>query len=81
LIEIKHDGIRIIGRKSGGRVRLYSRPDNDFTRRFPLIADAPPKWLSKKCRPLSKKCKLNRPSTKWVPDGGRRRIQARRRQL
>src|SRR5262245_690556 len=44
-------------RKSGGRVRRYSRPDNDFTRRFPLIADAPPKWLSKKCRPLSKKCK------------------------
>ena len=41
---------------------LYSRPGNDFTRRFPLIADAPPEWLSKKCRPLSKKCKLNRPS-------------------
>jgi hypothetical protein len=71
LIEIKHDGIRIIARKSGGRVRLYSCPDNDFTRRFPLIADAPPKWLSKKCRPLSKKCKLNRPSAKWVPGGGR----------
>jgi len=71
LIEIKHDGIRIIARKSGGRVRLYSRPGNDFTRRFPRIADAPPEWLSKKCRPLSKKCKLNRPSAKWVPGGGR----------
>jgi ATP dependent DNA ligase domain len=61
LIEIKHDGFRIIARKSGGQVRLYSRPGNDFTRRFPLIADAPPEWLSKKCWPLSKKCKLNRP--------------------
>jgi ATP-dependent DNA ligase len=37
LHEIKHDGFRIIGRKSNGRVRLYSRPGNDFTRRFPLI--------------------------------------------
>jgi len=55
-----------------GGVRLYSRPDNDFTRRFPLIADAPPKWLSKKCRPLSKKCKLTALQPhKWVPGGGR----------
>jgi ATP-dependent DNA ligase len=37
LHEIKHDGFRIIARKSGERVRLYSRPGNDFTRRFPLI--------------------------------------------
>src|SRR5262249_29146575 len=28
---------RIIARKDGERVRLYSRPGNDFTRRFPLI--------------------------------------------
>jgi ATP-dependent DNA ligase len=34
LIEIKHDGFRIIARKSGGQVRLYSRPGNDFMRRF-----------------------------------------------
>jgi ATP-dependent DNA ligase len=40
LHEIKHDGFRIIGRKSDGRVRLYSRPGNDFTRRFPLIVEA-----------------------------------------
>ena len=37
LHEIKHDGFRIIARKDGERVRLYSRPGNDFTHRFPLI--------------------------------------------
>jgi bifunctional non-homologous end joining protein LigD len=29
LHEIKHDGFRIIARKDGERVRLYSRPGND----------------------------------------------------
>jgi ATP-dependent DNA ligase len=41
LHEIKHDGFRIIARKNGAQVRLYSRPGNDFTRRFPLIVEAP----------------------------------------
>jgi bifunctional non-homologous end joining protein LigD len=40
LHEIKHDGFRIIARKDGERVTLYSRPGNDFTRRFPPIARA-----------------------------------------
>ena len=39
LHEIKHDGFRIIARKSNGRVRLYSRPGNDLSRRFPLIVE------------------------------------------
>ena len=39
LHEIKHDGFRIIGRKDGERVRLFSRPGNDFTHRFPLIVE------------------------------------------
>ena len=38
--EIKHDGFRVIGRKTGKRVKLYSRPRNDLTRRFPLIVEA-----------------------------------------
>jgi ATP-dependent DNA ligase len=38
--EIKHDGFRIIARKDGERVTLYSRPGNDFTQRFPPIARA-----------------------------------------
>jgi len=38
--EIKHDGFRVIARKDGDRVTIYSRPGNDFTRRFPPIARA-----------------------------------------
>jgi bifunctional non-homologous end joining protein LigD len=38
--EIKHDGFRVIARKIGKRVRLYSRPGNDLTYRFPLIVMA-----------------------------------------
>jgi ATP-dependent DNA ligase len=37
LHEIKHDGFRLIARKNGSGVRLYSRPGNDLTHRFPLI--------------------------------------------
>ena len=40
LHEIKHDGFRVIARKDGDCVRLYSRPGNDLTYRFPLIVDA-----------------------------------------
>jgi ATP-dependent DNA ligase len=38
--EIKHDGLRIIARKDGPQVKLYSRPGNDLTYRFPLIVEA-----------------------------------------
>jgi bifunctional non-homologous end joining protein LigD len=31
LHEIKHDGFRVIARKDGDRVQLYSRPDNDVS--------------------------------------------------
>jgi bifunctional non-homologous end joining protein LigD len=40
LHEIKHDGFRIIARKDGDHVRLYSRPGNSLTERFRLIVDA-----------------------------------------
>src|SRR5262249_59925124 len=39
LHEIKHDGFRITARKNGAQVRLYRRPGNDLTRRFPLIVE------------------------------------------
>src|SRR5262249_33425923 len=40
LHEIKHDGFRIVARKIDGWVRLYSRPGNNLTYRFPLIVEA-----------------------------------------
>jgi bifunctional non-homologous end joining protein LigD len=49
LHEIKHEGFRIIARKNDERVRLYSRPGNDFTRRFPLIVDALSRLRSRSC--------------------------------
>ncbi len=49
LHEIKHDGFRIIARKDGDRVRLYSRPGNDLTGRFPLIVEALAGLRSRSC--------------------------------
>jgi bifunctional non-homologous end joining protein LigD len=49
LHEIKHDGFRIIARKKGPQVRLYSRPGNDFTHRFPLIVEALARLQSRSC--------------------------------
>ena len=39
--KIKHDGFRIMARRDGAGVRLFSRNGHDFTSRFPLL-----------CRPL-----------------------------
>jgi bifunctional non-homologous end joining protein LigD len=47
--EIKHDGFRIIARKTGAQVRLYSRPGNDLTDRFPLIVEALARLRSRSC--------------------------------
>jgi bifunctional non-homologous end joining protein LigD len=49
LHEIRHDGFRVIARKDGPRVRLYSRPGNDFTRRFPLIIETLARLRSRSC--------------------------------
>src|SRR5262249_9009717 len=49
LHEIKHDGFRIIARKTGAQVRLYSRPGNAFTRRLPLVVDALSRLRSRSC--------------------------------
>jgi bifunctional non-homologous end joining protein LigD len=48
LHEIKHDGFRIIARKDGERVRLYSRPGNDL-RRLPLIVETLARLRSLSC--------------------------------
>jgi ATP-dependent DNA ligase len=47
--EIKHDGFRVIARKTANRVKLYSRSGNDLTYRFPLIVDALSKLCSRSC--------------------------------
>ena len=49
LHEIKHDGFRVIARKIGKRVKLYSRPGNDLTYRFPLIVEALARLRSRSC--------------------------------
>ncbi len=49
LHEIKHDGFRVIAPKDGPRVRLYSRPGNDLTHRFPLIVDPLARLRSHSC--------------------------------
>jgi bifunctional non-homologous end joining protein LigD len=40
LHEVKHDGYRIIARKDGSRVTLWSRYGTNFTERLPKIAEA-----------------------------------------
>ena len=43
------DGFRVIARKDGARVRLYSRPGNDLTDRFSLIVEALAGLRSRSC--------------------------------
>ena len=40
---------RIIARKKGAQVRLYSRPGNDLSRRFPLIVETLARLRSRSC--------------------------------
>jgi bifunctional non-homologous end joining protein LigD len=39
-LHIKHDGYRILARKDGDRVRLWSRNGRDWSRQFTAIAEA-----------------------------------------
>jgi ATP-dependent DNA ligase len=38
--ELKFDGYRALAIKTGGKIQLRSRNDNDFSRRYPAIAKA-----------------------------------------
>jgi bifunctional non-homologous end joining protein LigD len=49
LHEIKHDGFRCIAPKDGQRVRLYSRPGNNLTKRFTRIVDAVSRLKARTC--------------------------------
>ena len=46
LHEIKHDGFRVIARKDGNRVRLYSRPGNDLTQCEAVRREEEEDWWS-----------------------------------
>jgi bifunctional non-homologous end joining protein LigD len=43
------DGFRVIARKDGPRVRLYSRPGNDLSRHFPLVVETLARLRSRSC--------------------------------
>ena len=47
--EVKHDGIRLIARKTENGVRLYSGAANDLTQRFPVIAEAVARLRATSC--------------------------------
>jgi bifunctional non-homologous end joining protein LigD len=38
--EIKHDGFRLLARREGTRVRLFTRNGNDWSDRFPSVVEA-----------------------------------------
>ncbi|MDB6003505.1 MAG: polymerase LigD, ligase domain protein [Prosthecobacter sp.] len=40
MYELKFDGYRCLGAKAGTQVKLWSRAENDFTLRFPAVAEA-----------------------------------------
>jgi bifunctional non-homologous end joining protein LigD len=45
--EIKHDGYRLIVRRDGVAVRLFTRRGHDWTERYPTIASAAAKLRAK----------------------------------
>ena len=49
LHEIKHDGIRVIARKQDQHIKLYSRPGNDLTQRFPQIVETLGRLRARSC--------------------------------
>ena len=49
LHEIKHDGFRIMARRDGNGVRLYTRNGYDFAGRFPQIVEAVSKLKVRSC--------------------------------
>jgi bifunctional non-homologous end joining protein LigD len=60
----KHDGFGVIARKDGDRVRLYSRPGNDLTDRFPLTvwrgcARAPASSTARRCAAATTACRAS----------------------
>jgi hypothetical protein len=55
---------RVIARKVGKRVKLYSRPGNDLTYRFPLIVEALICLCSQSCTSQEECTELGRKN--WI---------------
>jgi ATP-dependent DNA ligase len=47
--EIKHDGFRMMIRRDGAGVRLFTRNGHDWTDRYPLIAEAAGALRARSC--------------------------------
>ncbi|MFL6799885.1 MAG: hypothetical protein ACJ8F3_21020 [Xanthobacteraceae bacterium] len=47
--EIKHDGFRLLARREGNSVRLFTRRGIDWTERFPLILEAVRDLAARSC--------------------------------
>jgi bifunctional non-homologous end joining protein LigD len=62
LHEVKHDGYRVIARKAGDRVTLWSRYGTDFTDRLPQIAEAV-------CRLAAESALIDGEAVVFRPDG------------
>jgi hypothetical protein len=54
-----NDGFRVIARKDD-RVRLYSRPGNHLTYRFPLIVEALARLRSRSASSMARRCAATR---------------------
>jgi ATP-dependent DNA ligase len=67
LHEIKHDDFRVVARKDGDRVRLYSRPGNDLTWRFPLIVEALAKLRSRFASSTARPLRVMTPTCRAAP--------------
>ena len=76
LHEIKHDGFRVIARKDGERVRLYSRPGNDLTYRFRLIVAGLARLPARSCIIDGEAVALGRLRLHWR-GGSRRYLRGR----
>jgi bifunctional non-homologous end joining protein LigD len=49
LHEIKHGGFRVVARKNGAQVKLYSSPGTDLTYRIALIVETSARLRSRSC--------------------------------
>src|SRR5262249_22659176 len=62
LHEIKHDGFRMLVRRDGAGVRLFTCNGHDWTGRFPLIASAAKKRELKTPNSFTSACNRRAPS-------------------